>query len=371
MLNAEQRALLGQLQKLALARGETAYVVGGIVRDLFLGQDLQDNDLDFIIEANALEFARALHQQVGGELKEFPDFFTAKIENPKAFPAIAEIDLASVRIEVYQRPGELPKVTLAQSIEEDLKRRDFSINAMALRVDDLIQWLNHSNFSLAVLRDLTTDFFDGRRDLDHKVVRVLHERSFLDDPTRIFRACRYAARLQGNIDQRSAELIRHAVAEGALESISHFRKLTELKRIWEEKQPFAALGLLLSFAVFERFPIFDATQTEQLFGSLARLAQNVRSSCAALRFDAFLALCLDSFSTQEGRESFKSLGVGKKQLGHFTEALERARAFADETPTQLSDLELALALSLDEESSADPALRAEAERRKLSNAQLQ
>lgn len=370
MLNSEQQGLLLVMQGVAKKRGEAVYVVGGVVRDLFLGQVLQDKDLDFIVEGNAIEFARALSRDVGGTLKEFPDFFTAKIEYPASFPSLAEIDLASVRIETYERPGELPKVKLAESIAQDLGRRDFSINAMALSLPDLIAWLAHGEYPLAELKDQAVDFYDGRRDLERRAIRVLHESSFSDDPTRIFRACRYAARLDGKIDQRSEELIRAAVAQRALQSISHFRKLNELRKIWEEAQPFPALGLLMRFAVFEDFKLFDSNQAELVFGAFARLAQLPIKADHPLRFEAFLALCFDSFASIEAHEVFKAMAIGKKQIAAFTSALEQARAFTGEELAELNDLAVILALSLGESEFSHPKLRAEALKRQIFHAAI-
>src|SRR5690606_1008760 len=93
-------------------------------------------DIDFLIEGNAIEFGRALIRSVGGELKSFPDFFTAKIVSPTQYAYIQELDLASARVETYPTPGALPEVTLGK-IEDDLRRRDFSINAMAIPVSAL------------------------------------------------------------------------------------------------------------------------------------------------------------------------------------------------------------------------------------------
>ncbi len=175
ILPPARRALIAQVGRVAEARGLPLYLVGGFVRDLLLG--LPPDDFDFFVEGDAPTLAHALVRELGGELTVHPAFRTATWTNPTGLT----VDLATARTETYPHPAALPVVTPA-TIAEDLRRRDFTINALALRVagDQFGELL---------------DPHGGQADLTSKVVRVLHPRSFQDDPTRLFRAVRYEQRL--------------------------------------------------------------------------------------------------------------------------------------------------------------------------------
>ncbi len=150
------------------------YLVGGIVRDGLLGR--MNTDLDLVIEGDAIAFAHAMQQQHGGSVLTHDRFGTAKWISEHG-----EIDFVTARSETYPAPAALPTVT-AGSMTDDLYRRDFSINALALRLD-------------GVHLGEIVDHYRGLADLEMGHIRVLHENSFIDDPTRIFRAVRYEQRL--------------------------------------------------------------------------------------------------------------------------------------------------------------------------------
>jgi tRNA nucleotidyltransferase (CCA-adding enzyme) len=197
--------------------GSSVWLVGGPVRDLLLRRPVLDVDL--LVSRRLTEIARALAPQLGGSARLRPRFLTATVE--------AEgwrIDLAQARRERYPRPGALPIVEPAPVLE-DLARRDFSINAMALRIDATPELL---------------DPFDGRRDLARRQLRSLHAASFLDDPTRLLRASRYAARLNFAIERTTRRRLREALAAGALDAVSGERIGHELDRLIQERDPAAA-----------------------------------------------------------------------------------------------------------------------------------
>jgi tRNA nucleotidyltransferase (CCA-adding enzyme) len=205
-----------------------AYLVGGAVRDLLRGAGAVD--LDVAMEGDARSAARALAQRLGGRAREHERFGTATVEaGDLAF------DVAATRREAYERPGALPTVEPAP-LAEDLRRRDFSVNAMAVGLtgDDL----GH-----------LYDPHGGLDDLRAGIVRVLHERSFLDDPTRLLRALRYEARLDFAMDADTERLAREAAAEGALATVSGERTRDELVDMLGELdgptavERLAALGL--------------------------------------------------------------------------------------------------------------------------------
>jgi tRNA nucleotidyltransferase (CCA-adding enzyme) len=207
--NAELRERIRALPGLdrllpALEGFPPAYLVGGAVRDLMLGT--ASPDLDIAVEADARATARALAERLGGvEPVDHERFATARVYvEPSLW-----IDIAQTRTEHYPTPGSLPVVKPA-TLPEDLRRRDFTINAMAvaLRGDELGHLI---------------DPHDGRRDLANRTVRVLHDQSFLDDPTRLIRAARYETRLGFHMDPHTERLARDAVEIGAMKTLSGTR----------------------------------------------------------------------------------------------------------------------------------------------------
>jgi tRNA nucleotidyltransferase (CCA-adding enzyme) len=190
--------------------GVRVALVGGIVRDLLRGERT-GRDVDLVVEGDATELAR--RAAPSGRVTVHPRFGTATVEGDGGF----RMDLASARRESYPRPGALPEVDRA-TLEDDLARRDFSVNAIA--------------WEPAAGR--LHDPFGGATDLAAGRLRILHPRSFVDDPTRIFRAVRYANRLGLAIDPKTRRLLRSALATGALETVSADRLRHELAKIVSE-----------------------------------------------------------------------------------------------------------------------------------------
>lgn len=208
-------ACLEGLGQIRAAAGQTpAYLVGGAVRDLLLGRE-DRTDVDVVVEGDVEPIAEAL----GGEARSHERFGTATVR-------VGELvaDLAAARTESYSHPGALPEVRPA-SLEEDLARRDFTVNAMAVPLAG---------------EPRLVDPHGGRADLDARVLRVLHERSFLDDPTRVVRAARYASRLGFELDPATARLAR----EADLETVSADRSEAELLRLAAEPHPRWGFDLL-------------------------------------------------------------------------------------------------------------------------------
>ena len=206
------RALLPALEDLP-----HVYLVGGAVRDLLRGAT--PIDLDLAVEGDAEEAARTVASRLGAEAVEHERFGTASVHL-----ADSTVHFATARRECYPEPGALPEVEPA-SIEEDLGRRDFTINAMAMALPD----------------GPLVDPHGGQADLKDRIVRVLHERSFVDDPTRLLRALRYEARIGGRLDERTEELAREAIAAGAPGTVSGKRIRDELLDLLRESDAPAAL----------------------------------------------------------------------------------------------------------------------------------
>ena len=194
------------------------YLVGGAVRDRLRGAT--PVDLDLALEGDALAVARALASQLDGEAVEWERFGTAEVRAP----SLPLLNIATARRETYSAPGALPDVEPA-SLDEDLARRDFTVNAMAMALPDMT----------------LVDPHGGQEDLANGVIRVLHDGSFVDDPTRILRALRYEARLAARLDPHSEELARAAIAGGALDTVSGARIRDELLDLLREPEAPAAL----------------------------------------------------------------------------------------------------------------------------------
>lgn len=209
-----ERDLLDSVVRLATRRGLALYLVGGSVRDLLL--DRPHVDLDLAAEGDAIALAKDLAQAKGSRVVVHSGFGTASVGG-----ASFRLDLAQTRAESYSRPGALPSVRPA-SIDADLGRRDFTVNAMALRL---------TTPSAGELLDP----HDGRRDLEQRLIRVLHDESFRDDATRMLRAVRYESRLGFRIERHTAELLQQDLSY--LATISGARLRRELLAMFYEERP--------------------------------------------------------------------------------------------------------------------------------------
>ncbi len=219
--------VLAQLGQVADEIGCGAYVVGGFVRDLFLYRS--DEDIDIVIEGDGIEYAKMFAKMEGTRIHTYEKFGTAVIIYPDGF----KIDVASARLEYYKFPAALPIVEMS-SIKLDLYRRDFTINTLAIQ-------LNPDKFGLLV------DFFSARRDIKEKIIRVLHNFSLVEDPTRVFRAIRFEQRFGFNIGKLTVGLIENAVAMDFFRGLSGRRVFAELRQILEEENPVPAIIRLNDF----------------------------------------------------------------------------------------------------------------------------
>jgi tRNA nucleotidyltransferase (CCA-adding enzyme) len=207
--------------------GCEAFVVGGFVRDLFLYR--KNEDLDIVIEGEGIAFAGKYAKLVGARIHTHEKFGTAVIIFPDGF----KIDVASARMEYYKFPAALPVVEMS-SIKLDMYRRDFTINTLAIQ-------LNPDKFGTLI------DFFAARKDIKEKIIRILHNLSFVEDPTRVFRAIRFEQRFEFTIGKLTAGLISNAVTMDFFRGLSGKRVFTELRIIMEEKNPVAAITRLNDF----------------------------------------------------------------------------------------------------------------------------
>ena len=206
------------------------FLVGGVVRDLLLGREVVDVDVDLALDGPAIELASALAASLGGSSSAHEDFGTATVTF-----AGQTLDLATTRSELYERPGALPTVSPAP-IEADLARRDFTINAMAVTLD-------------AERRGQLIDPHGGESDLASGTLRVLHDESFVDDATRLLRAARYEARYGFRLDPTSEELARDSVGRAMLGTLSGPRIGSELRLVLCEEAGVRALERLRELGV--------------------------------------------------------------------------------------------------------------------------
>jgi tRNA nucleotidyltransferase (CCA-adding enzyme) len=251
------------------------YLVGGAVRDLLRGAAAVD--LDLAVEGDARSVARALADRLGGVAREHERFGTATVR-----AAELTFDLATTRRETYDEPGALPWVEMA-SLDEDLRRRDFTINTMAVGLtgDDL----GH-----------LYDPCGGLADLEEGVVRVLHDGSFIDDPTRLLRAVRYEVRLGFRMDRRTEDLARSAAAGGALRTVSGARVRDELIGLLGEPQAPAGVERMHDLRLDRALhPALDADPELAASASLGAAAIGADRALATLA-----ALCSDAPGRLDG-----------------------------------------------------------------------
>jgi tRNA nucleotidyltransferase (CCA-adding enzyme) len=230
-LDAESLALLSTAGRLAEAHGATAYAVGGVVRDAWRQPAAAPRDLDVVVEGDALVVARALAGATSGTLVEHERFLTASVRLPDG----RRVDLATARTERYAGEGALPRVMPA-GIAEDLRRRDFTVNAMAVEL---------ASGALELL-----DPLGGRADVERRRLRILHPLSFVEDPTRVFRAARYAARLGFALDAWSARARALALALAPYAELSAARLAAEMELLLADAHPGRALGALARAGAF-------------------------------------------------------------------------------------------------------------------------
>lgn len=258
LLPAEVRDAVSALGRLADARGLRAHVVGGFVRDMLLGR--RNLDVDVVVEGDGLAFAQAAAAELGGRVRVHRRFGTAVLVLSRTL----HVDVTSARTEYYVRPGALPTVERS-SLRQDLFRRDFSINAMAVSI-------NADGFATLV------DPFGGLHDLERGVLRALHSLSFVEDPTRVLRAARFQVRYGLRIDPSTDALLRQAVEMGMLAEVSGARIREELLDLVDEpelspilrklEEADALAGLLPEGSPVTRV-LGDVAAVEAAYGELA------------------------------------------------------------------------------------------------------
>ena len=223
---------LRDIGALADELGYAAYVVGGFVRDLLLRFE-ENLDVDIVVEGDGIRFAQMFAKRAQARVKIHRKFCTAVLVFPDGF----KIDVATARTEHYEYPAAMPIVRLG-SIRLDLLRRDFTINALAIK-------LNAASFGKVY------DYFGGQRDIKEKTIRVLHSLSFVEDPTRIFRAIRFEQRYHFHLGNLTEHLTENAVKKGYLAQLSGTRVFNELETMLNEPNPLGIVERMAELGVLE------------------------------------------------------------------------------------------------------------------------
>ena len=245
-------SLLEQVGLAAADCNVRAAVVGGAVRDFLIGREV--GDLDIVVEGDATEVGRELRHRHGGDLVQHAPFMTATWMTP-----LGSVDLSSARRESYACPGALPEVVHAE-LTEDLARRDFTINTLAILVD-------------ASDRGRLVDPHDGVSDLESGLIRVLHPESFRDDPTRVWRACRYAGRFDFELTSSTAALVEKLWLEEGMHTISLQRVANELDKVFLEERVVPVLSRLLQYKVLQSIDVactLDSGMMQRVVNGAAR-----------------------------------------------------------------------------------------------------
>jgi tRNA nucleotidyltransferase (CCA-adding enzyme) len=238
-LDPKTKHIMAMVGSCACSLNMTAYAVGGFVRDLLLG--LPNYDLDFVIEGDAQTLAVELECAFPQEFKcvASHDRFKTATLIYRGDDAESEVDLSTARTEVYEYPAALPEVEPSR-LEQDLLRRDFTINALAVCI-------NPERFGELI------DHFNGLEDLKRRIVRILHPFSFIEDPTRILRAVRFAGRFNFHLDAKSKEQAKRAIAVGDFDNLGGVRIKAELQMILESAQRLKSLNMLAELGANLRY----------------------------------------------------------------------------------------------------------------------
>lgn len=264
---------LGQTSK---ELGFNIYIVGGFVRDLLLNR--QTEDIDIVIEGDGIKFAEAFKKNVNKKIDD-KQKVSAKSTNKKQqslknscrintyekfgtaaiiFDDKTKIDIASARLEYYDTPASLPIVEKS-SIKLDLARRDFTINTFAISI-------HPNNFGTLI------DYFGASRDLKEKTIRTIHNLSFVEDPTRVFRAIKFSHRFEFKIGKLTENLIKNAMKINSFKNLRGIRVLSELKQIFEEPDPILSIKTIQKYGL-EKIIHKDLKFTPKLYKNLKSINQ--------------------------------------------------------------------------------------------------
>ncbi len=232
--------VLKEVGKTAKDLNMKIYLVGGIVRDIVMQRE--NLDIDLIVEGDAVELAKEFSQKVKGKFHKFEEFMTAQIKIDSL-----KLDFATARKEIYEYPGAYPKVEKS-TLKEDLYRRDFTINTLAIDITE-------NSFGMLI------DYFNGLQDIKNQKIRILHQLSFIEDPIRIFRALRFAGRFDFSLGKYTEKLLKVAVDQNLIKAAASGRINLELNLTFNEEKVVEILALMHKYKVLQQLiPYFEMTE---------------------------------------------------------------------------------------------------------------
>ncbi|HQB40221.1 MAG TPA: CBS domain-containing protein [Candidatus Cloacimonadota bacterium] len=291
-----------------------AWLVGGFVRDLLMNKESMD--IDIVIEGDAIEFSKALSDRLNLPFAGFSQFRTAVIVFNHKRANVIKVDFASARSEIYDKPGILPAVEMS-SIKNDLYRRDLTINSIAVQI-------NQKHFGRLF------DFYNGRKDIQNKIIKTLNNMSFSDDPTRILRAVRFEQRYQFEIDTKTKHLIMSALDLKLIQNVAVERITQELVKACDDEH------VNLFFARLEELSILKSINpnlkmTNEKQKQMKRAERIIlwykesfkkRTILKWLIFTCILCNDMSYRSAEKFFEQYKFPSLAKKTLKEFFEAYE-------------------------------------------------
>ncbi|MEO0091846.1 MAG: CCA tRNA nucleotidyltransferase [candidate division WOR-3 bacterium] len=300
------QTLVKQIVNITQRYNAEAFLVGGPLRDLLMTKGKSKNiltDLDIAVTNSYYEIGKDLAKTLKTEVIHYPQFMTMTLQCPHL-----RIDVAQTRKEYYSRPAVLPQVSPA-SIEEDLKRRDFTINAMALKLTKKPPYP-------------IIDLFNGQKDLKSGIIRILHTSSFSDDPTRIFRAIRFAVRLGFEIEPMTKLLMKKAIFNNQINLLSGERILHELKMILKEKEATRMLKTLQKYGIIKN--VFGVQLPKKFFQE-SQLLDKFQDSEAKLSH-LFAYLPESTWSRFPLTNKIKDCATAIKKFSQLRKSLMRAKS---------------------------------------------
>ncbi|WP_227936812.1 CBS domain-containing protein [Alkalihalobacillus deserti] len=286
----------------------TVYLIGGVVRDFLL--ERPNEDIDIVVEGDGISFAQLLAGHLGGDVKTHEKFGTATWTTPTGL----KLDIVTCRTEYYNSPATLP-VVRPSNLREDLRRRDFTINAMALQI-------NKSHFGTLI------DFFQGKEDIKKKKIRILHTLSFIEDPTRIIRAVRFAIRFNYKLAKQTYDLAIDACP--MLKQVSSTRFLHEMELLIKENSIAPGIKNLEDIGVWDS--LFGFKVNEHMMTAIKRLE--------SYRFqDPFTYLVALLFQQKNWKHQVKRYSITTKQQ-QLVKQLEEMTAILFDSNVLFSDIHL-------------------------------
>lgn len=273
-LSPRVQEVLEEVSRAADHKGVGAYMVGGIVRDLLL--NVRNDDVDIVVEGDGIALAALLRDALGGRLRPHRKFGTAVLLLADNY----RIDVARARTEYYDYPAALPTVEWS-SLKRDLYRRDFTVNALAIQLG-------------AKGGGRLIDFFGGQHDLKERVIRVLHNLSFVEDPTRVFRAVRFEQRYRFRLDRQTRMLLDGALRKDLVNRLSGPRLWSELVLVLQEQEPLRVLERLQDLKALHCFhPSLRVLPAHRrLFGRISEVCSWSRLQFPSVPFDPWMLYLL-------------------------------------------------------------------------------